>query len=116
MENTVNERIKKILSLSNLSETSFAGLLGMTQATVNRQLKGVSQISYELIDAILRQFPDVSAEWLLRGDGEMLKGSVPVSHSDEGFWKHVVSALTATCEDQRKTIERLEELRKESNA
>jgi hypothetical protein len=35
---------------------------------------GKSKLSLEAVDLILKAFPDVSAEWLLRGEGNMLKG------------------------------------------
>ena len=48
--------------------TSFAKEIGIEQVTFCRYLKGTRGVSYEVIDAILRTFPDVSAEWLLRGE------------------------------------------------
>lgn len=71
MENTVCQRIKDVLSERNISITSFAKSIEEVQTTVNRQLNGTSQLSINLVKAFLHQFPDISAEWLLRGKGEM---------------------------------------------
>ena len=53
----------------------------MNQTTLGRQLKGEQALSAKLIEGFLHVFPDISAEWLLRGEGEMYKsnsGSVQV--------------------------------------
>lgn len=55
------------------SEAQFASVIGVNQVTFNRQIKGGSQLKFELVYAILTTFNDVSAEWLIRGEGEMLK-------------------------------------------
>lgn len=47
-------------------------MLEMIPSTVNRQLKGYQALSSKVIEGVLSVFSDVSAEWLLRGKGEML--------------------------------------------
>lgn len=54
---------------ANGNNTKFANLLGVSQQVVaNWKKRGV--LDYELI---LEKLPEVSAEWLLRGVGSMLK-------------------------------------------
>lgn len=71
MECSVNQRIKSVLSDRNISVTSFSKLIGEIQTTINRQLNGTAQLSVKTVNSFLHQFPDVSAEWLLRGKGDM---------------------------------------------
>lgn len=66
------DRIKELIAQKEMNETSFAKSIGLSQRTLNNYMNGRSP-SYEAIDAILRAFPDVSAEWLLMGEGEMYK-------------------------------------------
>lgn len=72
MEVSVIERINATLKHFGKTPNSLANMLGMTPSTVNRQLKGDQALSSKVIEGVLTVFPDVSAEWLLRGKGEML--------------------------------------------
>lgn len=75
MEECVNQKIKSFLVEKQLSITAFAKMIGMQQVTCNRQLKGEQAVSLTLIQGFLSAFPEVSAEWLLRGEGEREKSS-----------------------------------------
>lgn len=82
METTVIQRIKKIIDVNGMSITALSKKINIVQTTLNRQLNGdTSSIPVGTIEAILHYFPEVSAEWLLRGEGEMIKGknSIPKS-------------------------------------
>lgn len=66
-------RIKEVLKFSGLTTRAFAIKCGMNQPTFDRMLKGINAINLNCIISILATFPEISAEWLTRGDGEMLK-------------------------------------------
>jgi transcriptional regulator with XRE-family HTH domain len=68
------ERIKLLVLERAKSERDFAIKVGIKQSTLNLYILGKSKLSLEAVDLILKAFPDVSAEWLLRGEGNMLKG------------------------------------------
>lgn len=72
MENTVVERINTVLVTYKKTPNSLANMLVMTPSTVNRQLKGDQALSSKVVEGVLATFPEVSAEWLMRGRGEML--------------------------------------------
>ena len=65
-------RIKEVIALSGLSDRAFAIKCGIKQNTLSRQLGGVSEVSASTINAILDNYEEISAEWLLRGKGSML--------------------------------------------
>ena len=65
-------RIKEVIALSGLSDRAFASKCGIKQNTLSRQLGGVSEVSASTINAILDNYEEISAEWLLRGKGSML--------------------------------------------
>lgn len=71
---TLLERIKEILRFSGLTVRAFSIKCGISQPTLDKQLKGLRGVSIESVSGILFAFPQISAEWLLRGEGEMLKG------------------------------------------
>lgn len=74
MEDIIIQRFKKVAEKYNLSVTALGKLIGIHPSTLNRQFSGESAMSLNTIDAFLQHFEDISAEWLLRGEGEMIKG------------------------------------------
>lgn len=104
-------RINELMQDRQLhSVRELSSKCGVLEGTLAKQLRGERAISLDTISAILAAFPDVSAEWLMRGDGPMTKGEQQPSQ-DDSFWKRIVNALTDTCEDQKKQIAKLEELK-----
>ena len=73
----------------------------MAQTTLNTQLRGESALSVLVVVKILEIFPDISAEWLLRGEGEMYRynsGSLQFEAAitpsqDESIWKAKYEAI-----------------------
>lgn len=75
MESVISQRVRKIAERYNLSITALSKRIGVAQQTLNRQITGENAMSYYTIETILGCFPEISAEWLLRGEGEMIKGA-----------------------------------------
>ena len=44
----------------------------MQQVTCNRQIRGDQAVSLGLIEGFLKEFDEISAEWLLRGKGNQV--------------------------------------------
>lgn len=70
----INQRIRKVLKDKDLSVAAFSREAGIGQTTLNRQLNGDARVSVGTIKAFLLKFKDISAEWLLRGVGDMCCG------------------------------------------
>ena len=72
------ERIKEIIKekFGERGENLFSKEIGIPQVSLNNYTSGRRKVSYEVIDAILSTYPDVSAEWLLRGEGKMYKSEM----------------------------------------
>lgn len=80
------ERIKSLLTTKKWSVTKLAAEVDETSTTkvrLNRQINGDTTISVETIELILTTFPDVSAEWLLRGTGNMFLWQATVEEQRE---------------------------------
>lgn len=73
MENLVLSRLIEFREAEKLSVNAFAKAIGMGQVTVNHYFLQSRKMSFELIDKTLAAFPSLSAEWLLRGEGNMYK-------------------------------------------
>lgn len=67
----VCNRIKQVLEDKRYSVRQFCLASGMNATTIGRQLKEEQAVSLGLIKSVTALFPDLSAEWLLRGRGEM---------------------------------------------
>ena len=83
MKEFVLQRINELISHSKLSKNAFANKISMEQTTVNNQLIGKRGISIDLILNILLAFPEVSSEWLLRGEGRMIKNENNITRHDD---------------------------------
>lgn len=83
IENTLTERFKELISAKSASVLDFSRLIGVAQTTLNSQLSSTKGVSSNVILLTLDTFPDVSAEWLLRGKGEMLIASSPNEKKEE---------------------------------
>lgn len=71
MEVTIYQRIKCILEDKSLSVNALSKQINVAQATLNPQLRGDRTLAANIVEKVLEAFPDVSAEWLMRGVGTM---------------------------------------------
>lgn len=72
METNVKQRIRQVFAdEKKISERAFSELLGIGQKTFNKQMKEDTSMPMSTILLILGAIPNLSAEWLLRGVGEM---------------------------------------------
>lgn len=55
------------------SASDFARIVGIDKADLSRMVNGKRPINQRFVDTILEHFPEVNADWLLNGAGEMLK-------------------------------------------
>lgn len=95
---TINERIELTIKELGLNNNSFAKKLNVSRTvTFNITSGRKTKPSYDLLEKIVLTFDNINAEWLLRGNGEML-----TTESD----------LQTDC---KQTIELLKEQLKKSN-
>lgn len=71
MLHTVKERLTQYLKAKKISKSEFGRAVGVSSAYVSAIRK---TISTEKIQSISANYPDLNIEWLLTGEGEMLKG------------------------------------------
>jgi hypothetical protein len=99
---TINERIKMIVNQMFKNASEFERVSGIKPSTVKNIIGGrLTKPSYDVLEAIIRNNVLLSAEWLLRGEGEMLKQSnlsldenpsQKDTEQNAEYWKHI--ALT----------------------
>lgn len=84
MEKDVFERLRLVLKEKDFSRKKLAEVSGLPLSTVTTNISGVpKQPSYAIIDAVLYQFPDISAEWLIRGMGSKYISDLPSTDHDD---------------------------------
>ena len=73
MDSSVNERINQLYKDSReRSIRSYAIKIGVAPTTLNECIKG-SEPRFSILSSILTGNPSISAEWLMRGTGNMYK-------------------------------------------
>lgn len=92
----VRTRINAVLKENKITENSVAAGDSAVQSRLNSQLSHGKKITLDTILRILDACPDVSADWLLRGTGEMYKASsITGAHSVTGKNATVIGQQTA---------------------
>ncbi len=71
------KRINEVRDYYKLSGRALAIKLGLKYTTVNNYLNGVKAPSAEFLVALKSIFLDISADWLLVGEGSMFKEKQP---------------------------------------
>lgn len=108
------DRIKTLVNAKARSVREFAELIGVKQVTLNQQVVGDRKLSLDVILAILNSFEDISAEWLLRGVGNMYNNAEASTDSEEEdseedkFYKDIIFTYQEMTKEYRKKIEYLE--------
>ena len=69
----MKDRIAKILSYYNLTSSAFADKIGVQRSGISHILSGRNKPSYDFLVSLLDKFPEINANWLLMGEGDMLE-------------------------------------------
>jgi len=76
----MKERLEAIIKYENISPSRLADLIGVQRSGVSHILSGRNKPGLDFLNKLLSHFPHISGDWLITGQGEMLKnkGSKPV--------------------------------------
>ena len=112
-KNDCLQRVLLIMKHYGMKQRPFAIKVGVSPQTLNTTIVNDTKPSLSLIQDILRAFPEVSAEWLVLGDGDMIK---PPKEGEN--WKvtefiPVPNKEVEQLEDHIKTLKELNELLRE---
>lgn len=81
------QRLKQLMQFYKLTTVDLANKLAMSRYTIDKYLQKVNPPSAKFIKLIFDNFPNISREWFLEGEGEMLRAS-----SDVKFYSEVVNS------------------------
>lgn len=116
-ENTLN-RIKQYIDSKGLTISSFEREVGMSNGSFASQLKNNKTIGVDKLENILNIFPDINTEWLLTGNGPMLKENEKTStgepdepyvnkSSKDELYERIIAEQKERIRDLQRTIEDL---------
>lgn len=122
MEKSVTQRVMEFLESIHLTVNGLSRVINIGQPTLSKQMKeGGCGVSLTTVVLLLESYPDLSAEWLLRGEGDMKKGEewkvtqfIPIQNNElVDALKDHITTLKADNERMRREIE---EYRREKSA
>lgn len=71
---TINERLAALPEVLGYdSPAALAKAAGLDPNTLRKAMQGPSKPSYDTLEALLTRFPKLNSDWLLTGNGEMIR-------------------------------------------
>ncbi len=69
---SIVKRIELIINNLDISTRTFETNIGVAYGTVQKPITNNKTVGSDILSKILITYPEISAEWLMRGEGEML--------------------------------------------
>lgn len=100
----MQERLQKILDEYDLNSSRLADKLGVQRSGISHIMAGRNKPSFDFLTGLLRLFPEIDANWLLTGKGDMFKNQAdtdqavikPESTGNKGLFDQVNSSKSAS--------------------
>lgn len=71
---TYLDRIQKFIDHKGLSNRKFEAKISISNGLIGKNIKSGGNLGGDILEKILREFPELSADWLLLGEGAMIRG------------------------------------------
>ena len=71
----LSNRIKEFIDFTQMSVRKFAAECGLKQPTLDKHIRGTADPNVVTLIGIAKRFPELSLEWLLLGEGQMMKAN-----------------------------------------
>ncbi|MBO0947375.1 helix-turn-helix transcriptional regulator [Fibrella forsythiae] len=68
---SINDKIKQVLTIKNLSPSYLADDIGVQRSSISHILSGRNRPSLDIIQKIVRRFPEFTYEWFLESDTQL---------------------------------------------
>ena len=110
-ENTL-KRIKQYIDLKGIKVSVFEREIGMSNGSFASQLKNNKTIGVDKLEKILRIYTDINIEWLLTGNGNMIKGNEEIipQTKNESETLEVAINYKDLAEARKETIDSLKKI------
>jgi len=84
----MNERVLRIIDHLRISKSAFAQSIGVNPSVISHISSGRNKVGVDVLESIARKYSEISLQWLLTGEGSMIK-----SASDTGELKSDLRGL-----------------------
>jgi transcriptional regulator with XRE-family HTH domain len=81
---TINDKIKQILIDKNLTPSYFADEIGVQRSSISHILSGRNRPSFDIIQKIIRRFPELGYEWIMEEEHQANPSSIQGNYSNRG--------------------------------
>lgn len=71
----MKDRIKAVMESCGMTQQEFADYIDISPATLSNIFTGRSRPTLSVVEAIKKELPDISTDWLMFGRGEMHESS-----------------------------------------
>ena len=83
-------RINLILRAKNITARQFAEEIGIQPSGMSHILSGRNNPSLEFVTKVIRRYPEIDANWLLLGKGEMFAGRAETGERGPEYGERMV--------------------------
>lgn len=69
----MKERLVQVIRYYNVTPAQLADNMGVQRSSISHVISGRNKPSFDFLIKLLEKYPDLNAEWMLLGRGEMIK-------------------------------------------
>lgn len=111
MQNNIIDRLFLFMADKSINDNQMTVCAGLSIGVIGKMRKGITKgLNSSNIEKILRAYPDLSSEWLLRGEGEMYKSK---TSNEQSEWNVLLKEINDRDEIIRKQAEQIGALKAE---
>ena len=103
------KRLSILIDNEGINITTLEQRIGASQGVLSRAKRNNTSISSEWIIKILENYPKYNANWLLKGQGEMIENRCGTDESEVTFLREKNNLLQKNSQLLEEKVERLEE-------
>ncbi|MGM9509511.1 hypothetical protein ACS5NO_17370 [Larkinella sp. GY13] len=107
MEQTIGDRFSKLIEALRTNKSAFAKSIGKSHTMVGTIIEGKNKPGFDVIEAIVTAYPNVNTDWLIKGEGEMLKQSANSDPRNDGYLMQYLQSLEQRVQEQSAMIRTL---------
>lgn len=111
MQNNLIDRLFLFMADKSINDNQMTVCAGLSIGVIGKMRKGITKgLNSSNIEKILHAYPDLSSEWLLRGEGEMYKSK---TSNEQSEWNVLLKEINDRDEIIRKQAEQIGSLKAE---
>ncbi len=111
MQNNIIDRLFLFMADKSINDNQMTVCAGLSIGVIGKMRKGITKgLNSSNIEKILHAYPDLSSEWLLRGEGEMYKSK---TSNEQSEWNVLLKEINDRDEIIRKQAEQIGALKAE---